>query len=100
MRIRCKNCGNTADGVDVSSHLTACLVKAFAAAAVAYFTKLIMDLALSPTRSILDDSMAVVANASEMKCHTCEKVGMWKPFPVIERRTEQKREKKEKSGDL
>ena len=85
MRIKCKNCGCLADGVDVSSHLGSCFIKAFGAAAVAYFTKLVMDCMTSPTRSLLDDSMAVVANISEMKCSECEKTGIWKPFPVLEK---------------
>ena len=85
MRIKCKNCGCLADGVDVSSHLGSCLLKAFGAAAVGYFTKLLMDSVMGPTRSIFDDSMAVVANVSEMKCSKCEKTGLWKPFPVAEK---------------
>ena len=85
MRIKCKNCGCMADGVDVSSYLGACLLKAFGGAAVSYFTKLLMDSVMGPTRSIFDDSMAVVANISEMKCSKCEKTGLWKPFPVVEK---------------
>jgi len=85
MRIKCKNCGCLADGVDVSSHLGSCLLKAFGTAAVSYFTKLLMASVMSPTRSILDDSMAVVANISEMKCSKCDKTGLWKSFPVVEK---------------
>lgn len=82
MLIICNNCGNYADGVEIASHLGKCFIKAFGAAAVSYFTKLVLD-AATPTRSLADDSLAVIANISEMQCFKYEKSGLWRPYQPI-----------------
>lgn len=78
MRIRCKHCKYETDGVAVTSHIGKCLLKIFGAAAVTYFTGLIMG---GGTKSGFDDTLAVTANISNMPCFNCHQEGEWESYP-------------------
>lgn len=82
MRIRCNKCNYIACGTDLTSHIGCCLAKALAPAAVPFFMNIINDYFKSQTRSFLDDTTAVAANVSGMKCPSCENTECWTPYPI------------------
>ncbi len=77
LKMRCDKCGKEMHLFEFLTYAEAYLLKAIVIASVPFVLAAIKNLLLTPTRGLINDTMAGLANNFKIKCPKCKKRCCW-----------------------